>query len=36
LAATDVYLWKLLRRDVGLDKPDAEAVIVRLVQGALV
>jgi AcrR family transcriptional regulator len=35
LAATDVYLWKLLRRDLGLERPAAEAVMVRLVQGAL-
>jgi AcrR family transcriptional regulator len=35
VAATDVYLWKLLRRDLGLDRPDAQAVVLRLVRGAL-
>ena len=35
VAATDVYLWKLLRRDLGLDHRRAEATIVRLVEGAL-
>ncbi len=35
VAATDVYLWKLLRRDTGLPRKAAEAVIDRLVRGAL-
>ena len=35
VAATDVYLWKLLRRDLGLDRTAAEKIIVRLVLGAL-
>jgi AcrR family transcriptional regulator len=35
IAATDVYIWKLLRRDLGLDRAAAESVIVRLVEGAL-
>jgi AcrR family transcriptional regulator len=34
-AATDVYLWKLLRIDLGLDRDQAEAVVRRLVVGAL-
>jgi AcrR family transcriptional regulator len=36
LAATDVYLWKLLRIDLSLPRAEAEAVIRRLVVGALV
>jgi AcrR family transcriptional regulator len=35
LAATDVYLWKLMRRDLRLDRSDAETVVLTLVQGAL-
>lgn len=35
LVATDVYVWKVLRRDMRLDRPAAEAAMVRLVQGAL-
>jgi AcrR family transcriptional regulator len=35
LAATDVYLWKLLRRDFGLDRAASEAAVERLVRGAL-
>jgi AcrR family transcriptional regulator len=35
LAATDVYVWKVLRRDLRLDRPAAEAAMVRLVRGAL-
>ncbi len=35
VAATDVYVWHLLRRDLGLDRPVAEAVVARLVRGAL-
>jgi AcrR family transcriptional regulator len=35
IAATDVYLWKLLRRDLGLERRESEAVIERLVLGAL-
>ena len=34
-AATDVYLWKLLRRDLNLDRPQTEATFSRLVQGVL-
>ena len=32
-AATDVYVWKLLRRDRGLSRPAAEAVVRRLIIG---
>jgi hypothetical protein len=35
IAATDVYLWKLLRRDLGLDRAAAERIVVRLIRGAL-
>ena len=35
VAATDVYVWHLLRRDLGLDRSAAEAVVTRLVRGAL-
>lgn len=35
LAATDVYVWKLLRRDHGLERAAAEKIVVRLVDGAL-
>ncbi|HLW91945.1 MAG TPA: TetR/AcrR family transcriptional regulator [Roseiarcus sp.] len=32
LVATDVYAWKLLRRDFGFSRAAAEAVICRIVQ----
>lgn len=35
VAATDVYLWQLLRRDLGHSRADAEATTVRLLRGAL-
>jgi AcrR family transcriptional regulator len=35
VVAMDVYVWKVLRRDLGLDRPAAEAAMVRLVRGAL-
>lgn len=35
VAATDVYLWQLLRRDLGLDRAAAEKTVERLVRGAL-
>src|ERR1051326_6589202 len=35
-AATDIYLWKLLRRDLKLDRRAAEETIGRLVRGVLV
>jgi AcrR family transcriptional regulator len=34
-AATDVYLWKLLRRDLNLDRPQTEQAYRRLVYGVL-
>jgi AcrR family transcriptional regulator len=34
-AATDVYTWKLLRRDLGLDRADTEKTIADLVRGIL-
>ncbi len=34
-AATDVYLWKLLRRDMKFGKKDTAAIIRRLVYGVL-
>lgn len=35
LAATDVYVWKLLRRDLGLDRRASESTVERLIRGAL-
>jgi AcrR family transcriptional regulator len=35
LVASDVYVWKVLRRDLGLGRPAAEAAMLRLVVGAL-
>ena len=34
-AATDVTVWKLLRRDLGQTRPDTESVILRLVRAVL-
>jgi AcrR family transcriptional regulator len=34
-AATDVYTWKLLRRDLGVSRPETERTMVRLIAGAL-
>lgn len=34
-AATDVYLWKLLRRDLKLDRRQTEEAFLRLVHGVL-
>ncbi|MET0325826.1 MAG: TetR/AcrR family transcriptional regulator [Ilumatobacteraceae bacterium] len=34
-AATDVYTWKLLRRDLGLSRSETEKTIVQLVEGLL-
>ena len=34
-AATDVYTWKLLRRDFGFSKAETQRVILHLVLGAL-
>jgi hypothetical protein len=33
--ATDVYSWKLLRRDLGLSRGDTERVMTDLVEAAL-
>ena len=33
VAATDVYVWKLLRRDRGLGRAAAQAVVLKLVEG---
>ncbi len=33
--ATDVYSWKLLRRDLGLGRPETERTIVQLVEAIL-
>jgi hypothetical protein len=35
LVATDVHVWKVPRRDLGLDRPAGEPAMVRLVEGAL-
>ena len=35
IAVTDVYTWKLLRRDLGLSRRETERSIVGLVRGAL-
>ncbi len=34
-AATDVYTWKLLRRDLRLSRAETEKTIIALVEGAL-
>jgi AcrR family transcriptional regulator len=34
-AATDVYTWKLLRRDLGLSRVETERTIAQLVEGVL-
>jgi hypothetical protein len=31
IAATDVTVWKLLRRDRALDRPAAEAVVCKMI-----
>jgi len=31
IVATDVYVWKLLRRDIGLERGAAEAVVRRMI-----
>ena len=35
MVATDVYVWKLLRRDQKLDRTDAEAVMRQLINGVV-
>ena len=34
-AATDAYTWKLLRRDLGLSRPETEKIMADLVVGVL-
>ncbi len=34
VAATDIYVWKLIRRDLGRSRAATEAIINRLVRGA--
>jgi AcrR family transcriptional regulator len=34
-AATDVYTWKLLRRDLGVSRPETERTMTLLVDGVL-
>jgi AcrR family transcriptional regulator len=33
IVATDVYVWKLLRRDMGLSQAAAEALVCRIIEG---
>ena len=33
LVVTDVYVWKILHRDIGLSRAETESTIVRLLQG---
>jgi AcrR family transcriptional regulator len=33
IAVTDVYVWKLLRRDAGLSRPQVERAIAELIDG---
>ncbi len=35
IAATDVYVWKLLRRDMGLPRDEAEAIVRGLCEAAI-
>jgi hypothetical protein len=35
VVATDVYTWKLLRRDQGLDRDETVASILKIVQALL-
>ena len=32
---TDVYVWKLLRRDMGLSRPAAEAIVRKMIFGVI-
>lgn len=34
-AATDIYVWRLLRRDMGLELPAIHSIMRRLIRGAL-
>jgi len=36
VALCDVYMWKILRRDLGLEMPAAEAALVELIERLLV
>jgi hypothetical protein len=33
IIATDVYVWKLLRRDMALGRSEAEAIVCRIIEG---
>lgn len=35
VVATDVYVWKVLRRDLGRSRAESERIVLRLVRGAL-
>ena len=35
VVATDVYVWKLLRRDMAMSRNAAEAIVCRMIEGAL-
>jgi len=35
LVATDVYVWKLLRRDCGLDRAAAEAAVITIITSVI-
>jgi hypothetical protein len=35
VAATDIYIWKLIRLDLGRSRDQTEAVIARLARTAL-
>jgi AcrR family transcriptional regulator len=35
VVATDVYVWKVLRRDLRLERDSAQAVVRRLIEGVL-
>jgi len=35
IVLTDVYIWKLLRRDMGLSRPAAEAIVRKMIAGAI-
>lgn len=35
IAMTDVYVWKLLRRDLGLTRPQAEETLREMIDGVL-
>ena len=33
ITATDVYVWKLLRRDMALERAEAEAIVCLMIEG---